>query len=424
MCILANQWDYIHAKPSKYRTHRGKRSGLKTKSADFKIRPTQNGVNCHNLVKIKLQPSKAIDLANLALLNVRSLKNKACILHDHVVENNIDILGLTETWIKPYDSAVCANLTPNRYSFKNIHRPNQKGGGVGLLYKSNLDVKIHPENKLASFEHLLATFKTKANSFNLLVIYRPPNTSSFGQFLEEFTEIVIDIIASKKEVLIGGDFNIHLDNENDSETKQFNRLLTSLNLKAHFTASTHRAGHCLDNFITHASSSVIASTGIQDSFISDHFYLNISLNISKPRAIKKTVFSRKLGDIDIEKFQLDIESSGIANTLASDPTADTVVYNTKLKEILDNHAPVKERTIIIRPNTSWYNANIRKAKVIRRRFERKWNKSGLQSDKMLYKNQCKYVHFLINDAKPEFYSKRICESKEDKKGYLTLQNLF
>lgn len=219
MCNSINQLDYIHAKRSKYKTHRGKRSGLKTKSAGFKVRPTQCGANSHNLVKIKLQPSKAIDLANLALLNVRSLKNKASILHDHVIENNIDILGLTETWIKHYDSAVCADLTPNGYSFKNIHRPDKKGGGVGILYKSNLDILFHPDKKLASFEHLSATLRTKANSFNLLLIYRPPNASSFSLFLEEFTENVIDIIASKKEVLIGGDFNIHLDNENDSETK-------------------------------------------------------------------------------------------------------------------------------------------------------------------------------------------------------------
>lgn len=35
----------------------------------------------------------------LCLLNVRSVKNKAMIVKDYVVDNDIDIMALAETWL-------------------------------------------------------------------------------------------------------------------------------------------------------------------------------------------------------------------------------------------------------------------------------------------------------------------------------------
>jgi hypothetical protein len=48
--------------------------------------------------------------------------------------------------------------------------------------------------------------------------------------------------------------------------------------------------------------------------------------------------------------------------------------------MLNNVAPLKPKTIHIRPNTAWYTSELCKAKVIRRRLERKWLKSHLESD--------------------------------------------
>ena len=45
-------------------------------------------------------------------------------------------------------------------------------------------------------------------------------------------------------------------------------------------------------------------------------------------------------------------------------------YDNHLKPLLDKHAPQKSKRIVIRPNTKWYNKNIRDAKVVKRRLER------------------------------------------------------
>ena len=75
------------------------------------------------------------------LLNARSVKNKRLLIKDWVVDNNIDILALTETWLQPdnKDDHIICDLTPTGYSF--YHSPRQtRGGGVGILIKDGFDI--------------------------------------------------------------------------------------------------------------------------------------------------------------------------------------------------------------------------------------------------------------------------------------------
>ena len=44
-------------------------------------------------------------------------------------------------------------------------------------------------------------------------------------------------------------------------------------------------------------------------------------------------------------------------------------------------------------------------------MERKKNKTGKPEDKRVYKTQCEYVIFLLNEAKQEFYAQKILVSQ-------------
>ena len=57
--------------------------------------------------------------------------------------------------------------------------------------------------------------------------------------------------------------------------------------------------------------------------------------------------------------------------------------------------------------------------MVRRRLERKMNKTGKLEDKLAYKAQCQFVNFLLNEAKQEFYSKKILFSLDDKRKVFT-----
>ena len=87
---------------------------------------------------------------------------------------------------------------------------------------------------------------TLVNSFlNILGVYRPPD-GSIPQFLDNFTELLVDIVASNTNLVTLGDFNIHVNDVNDPNASIFLDIMMALGLKQHVRGPTHKSGNCLD----------------------------------------------------------------------------------------------------------------------------------------------------------------------------------
>ena len=71
------------------------------------------------------------------------------------------------------------------------------------------------------------------------------------------------------------------------------------------------------------------------------------------------------------------------------------MYDETLRDAMDKIAPMKSRTIVLRPDAPWYNEDITKQKRIRPRLERKWRSSKLESDKENYLRQCSVVNSML-----------------------------
>ena len=87
-------------------------------------------MNYNNLINISLTESlrnqydahvgpKKQNCLRFACVNARSLRNKTADVVDHVVNFNIDMYVVTETWLKDVDSVTMASLSPNGYCFQN-----------------------------------------------------------------------------------------------------------------------------------------------------------------------------------------------------------------------------------------------------------------------------------------------------------------
>ena len=55
-------------------------------------------------------------------------------------------------------------------------------------------------------------------------------------------------------------------------------------------------------------------------------------------------------------------------------------YNITLFDLLENHAPLKSRKITKRPTVPWFYDNVRLARQLRRKAERKWRQTNKDSD--------------------------------------------
>ena len=101
------------------------------------------GVNLNNLISVTTTDSSPkIDCrcVQFCVVNVRSIKNKAMEVKDLVVDQDIDILALTETWLRPgnIDDVEIRTLCPTGCRFLHVPRGHSQGGGVGLLFKDTL----------------------------------------------------------------------------------------------------------------------------------------------------------------------------------------------------------------------------------------------------------------------------------------------
>ena len=103
------------------------------------------GVNFNNLTYINSKAPRQQNHAkpiDFCLLNTRSVKNKVSTVKDFVVDHNIDIFALTESWLRPgeTDAQVINELCATGYHL--LHVPRQsRGGGVALLYKKPFHIK-------------------------------------------------------------------------------------------------------------------------------------------------------------------------------------------------------------------------------------------------------------------------------------------
>ena len=73
---------------------------------------------------------------------------------------------------------------------------------------------------------------------------------------------------------------------------------------------------------------------------------------------------------------------------------------------------MKERTVILRSNAPWYDDDLREAKQLKRRLERKMVKTGLEIDKELYLNQCKIYRRMLEGAKCNHHRNEIANCND------------
>ena len=75
--------------------------------------------------------------------NVQSLRNKA-ISVDYIISQDNDVLALNQNGIGiDTDQLTINELVPGGYEFNHIpHKSDRRGGGIGILYKSELTVTV------------------------------------------------------------------------------------------------------------------------------------------------------------------------------------------------------------------------------------------------------------------------------------------
>ena len=319
----------------------------------------------------------------MCLMNTQSIRNKTADFVDYVCENKLDLVAVTETWLKATDDSIRAQLCPTGCKFLDKPCKNCCGGGTALLYRDSIKTFMTNSGQKESFEFSeWVILLSSSNNIRLIIIYRRLSSEHHrvlsSVFFNGFSHYTESIILSKEHLLILGDFNIHVHVLSDPDTRKFLDLLDSLGLGQHVDQPTHTHGHILDLAITRMASSIIQTSLRVDRYFSDHGSVVCDLKLRKPTYKVKTISYRKSKSVDMARFHDDLASSSLCTINYSQvhypASLEKFVknYESTLLNLIDHHTPIKTKTVWSRPQVPWYNEVIAEAKRQRRKVEKIW----------------------------------------------------
>ena len=389
------------------RTHRGKRAG---RSKSYKQKPLNN--------------------IRVALLNTHSVCNKASELNTLITDDDIDLIFITETWLTggAGDNVVIAELLPNGYNIFHTPRENSRGGGLAVIFKESIIVKCVQSKVFQSFENMIVRVVAGSLTFLFVLIYRPPpsqkNKQTFNDFIGDFSTLLEESLAKNGKLIILGDFNIHAENENDPCGKVFLQLLKTSNLQQHVKYPTHIHGHTLDLIITRLTDETVCDVNVKDANLSDHKLITLHLPTQRPPLPKREINYRDYKSIDRTEFRKNIESSPLHRISVGDPVELVKLYNDTLSNILEKHAPLKHKTVILRPLAPWYNEEIHKHKMYVRKCEKTWRKSKLAVHREMYCSARTALTKLIKKGKRRYIQTKVTNAEQSQKSLFQCMDLL
>ncbi|MEW8548508.1 MAG: reverse transcriptase domain-containing protein, partial [Candidatus Thiodiazotropha sp.] len=322
------------------------------------------------------------------LLNAQSFATARYNLSSLVLDYDIDILCLNETW-ENINSATPISL-PN-YRCYSRPRPTDPHGGVAIFIKQNGNTFVVDKcNKYNHQDLELLALTVKTNSdvvFDLIVAYIPPGKTEQMKLLSDQVSLNAD-----GNIILMGDFNAKSKEWNDPVCNEsgdiLEDLMTKCDLIIHNDGQQTRRNNntVIDLILTSASLSHLVSsccTLTHEKVRSDHIpiYLDSSFDskdvVSHTKSIKqiKKVDWTKWKSVNEDKFQGWLKNK--TGEFDKDMESFYNVLNSSVQELI----PEREVKVSkLKPRPCWWNENVKLANKNLNHWQRKFkNRNTIQN---------------------------------------------
>jgi len=330
--------------------------------------------------------------------------DKPMLIQNLIHDEGMDILALSETWLKPDSLPSTVNsITPDGYSCINVPRMNGRGGGVAFVFRSVFKFcQIRwPNFNFSSFEFVGAKLCLSSVSYMFVNVYRPPGPVSV--FLDEFSRLLEDLVVSPSEIVISGDFNIHVDRD-EEPAMGFSAILEAFGFQQHVGFPTHNHGHTLDLLITRSDSDLVTNIHPTCLPFSDHLAVSGDIRVPtlpRPREIFRRL--RMFKNFDSAAFCHDLIGTGLNYVTEVSLDLYVNVFNSTVSLVLDTYAPWRRVKCSTKTSQPFFSRDLREQKRIRSNLESKWRRNKTEANFDRYKSQVKHFATLLRAAKQSYY---------------------
>ena len=185
----------------------------------------------------RTRSAAVIDGLSLGCINARSVGNKAATLCRTIVDEQLDVLVITETWHECSESTELQRVTPANYKCIDAARPLppdanvdtltfHNHGGLAFIYRQSLKLqKRNVDATVTTFEFLCGFASTASCHFILLGVYRPGSQALSTTFFDDLSAVFDQLATYQCPVVVCGDFNVHVDAHDDVYAQRLTQLL-------------------------------------------------------------------------------------------------------------------------------------------------------------------------------------------------------
>ena len=291
-------------------------------------------------------------------INVHSIKNKDTFLAQEISTNNIDLTLLMEMRLNdtPQDTAWLhqSDLIQSGYAISTNNRLS-RGGGIALLYKDSMKVKKIKAQHLCTIEYAIWQVSLKNKTIEILGIYNPPpkHDQTNTIFLDEITKLLTSKLPNMENAIILGDFNMHMEDLNNNNSKIFVDTVEALGLKQHVVEPTHQKGNILDLIFTKITSQIKVSQLEMLDFISDHLLISATIDVKKDvlKITRKKI--RNFKKMSLATLMENFHPPHLEQN--TNTNEDYNQLNLRLQEMLDKCVPEKIVKRPEKPQNLWFN---------------------------------------------------------------------
>ena len=349
------------------------------------------------------------------------MKNTVAVL-EHLNDNKCDVCLVQETFLRQSDEAKLAEIKDTGWMVLSDPRKHRRGGGIAILYKPSLMVKLNSKvAKYKTFQVMETVIIGSTDELRLVNIYRPPYTKKArfteAHFLEEFELYLDDVLGKSGRMIMVGDFNIHVERPTDCYPKKFLEILSQHDLfQCVPITPTHDEGGTLDLVITTESARNIISdiNVLPEGTPSDHYlvHFDVELHVSSSTDQPKILEYRDFGMIDMVSFKNDLLNSVLCNQPFESSLDDTLLmYHTVLTELMDKHCPLKKK--LVKNNYSpWFDDELKDLRKNRRKAESAWRKAKKDKEGIEYVSAKKAKYSLLRKDFAALEFKKMSEYKQ------------
>lgn len=366
----------------------------------------QNSINSDNLVRVTISHSNhcaSPNLPSFLLCNTRSAYNKFDELSITILDHDIDVCAITETWFK-HDLPSKVVTIPGFTMFAKS-RLDRNGGGVAIYAKHHLNPSL-PKDIVVPTNLEVVWIKLRPQRlprsitciFCAVIYYPQPDHSVETQLTEHIITTMDELSTDHPDAgfVILGDFN------------QLNTdpLLTDQRYRQIVDRPT-RGEHILDKIITNISS-WYADVQIKSPIgMSDHNTLLWSPKTVYTKQPNKTRYrhSRPMPDSAVRGFGAWIADQDWTEvTIQVDVNSQLEGFTETLNSAIDKYFPIR-KVKLHSCDKPWMSAGI---KSLLRERQTAFHRGDLPNWKRL-RNKVKSS---IDKAKTEYYSSRVQRLKQ------------